>query len=263
MLAHLVSGQNVTIRRFLHLTLVGQVLLAGLLLMTDMDARWLPGASPGDLGPQAPVSPGDQTRRFDPRTTRPNYTDRDTRPEIDLPSDLPQKLEFSITSVNDRGDILVLHGPIEPGDSRRFTGFLAGLETAPDSVALNSPGGAVTEALAIGRSIRAAGLDTVMLSGMACMSSCPYILASGTERQVSRSSMVGMHQHYYEAPGYMPVYFAVEDIQQGQGETVEYLIEMGVDPGLIVYSLKTPPDEIYLLVEAELIDTLLATEMTE
>ena len=95
------------------------------------------------------------------------------------------------------------------------------------------------------------------------MSACPYILAAGTTRQVSREAAVGMHQHYYDSPGYMPVYFAVEDIQQGQGETVEYLIEMGIDPGLIVYSLKTPPDEIYILMEEELLDTGLATDISE
>ncbi len=80
---------------------------------------------------------------------------------------------------------------------------------------------------------------------------------------MSGDAAVGMHQHYYDTPGYMPVFLAVEGIQHGQGQTLEYLIEMGIDPGLMLYSLNTPPNEIYLLVEDELLDTRLATEVIE
>jgi hypothetical protein len=61
----------------------------------------------------------------------------------------------------------------------------------------------------------------------------------------------------------MPVYFAVEDIQRNQGETMAYLIEMGIDPGVMVHGLSTPPQEIYVLVEEELIDSRLATAMVD
>ncbi len=44
---------------------------------------------------------------------------------------------------------------------------------------------------------------------------------------------------------------------------MEYLIEMGIDPGLMVYSLKTPPEEIYILIEDELLSSKLATAMIE
>jgi hypothetical protein len=98
---------------------------------------------------------------------------------------------------------------------------------------------------------------------MICLSSCPYVFAAGSQRQASRDAALGMHQHYYDAPGYMPAFLAVERIQLGQGQTVDYLIEMGIDPGLIRYSLNTPPEEIYLLVEQELLDTRLATGMTD
>ncbi|MDV7144140.1 hypothetical protein R3X27_15740 [Tropicimonas sp. TH_r6] len=74
---------------------------------------------------------------------------------------------------------------------------------------------------------------------------------------------MGLHQHYYETPGYLPVFFAVEDIQTSQRRTMEYLIEMGIDPGAMVHSLATPPDEIYQLVEEELIESSLATKMVD
>ncbi|WP_268921075.1 hypothetical protein [Sedimentimonas flavescens] len=44
---------------------------------------------------------------------------------------------------------------------------------------------------------------------------------------------------------------------------MRYLIEMGVDPGLMIHSLNTPPDDIYVLVEEQLLETKLATEITE
>jgi len=98
---------------------------------------------------------------------------------------------------------------------------------------------------------------------MVCLSSCPYVIAGGVERRVSLAGAVGLHQHYYEAPGYMPVFFAVEDIQFSQGETMGYLIEMGIDPGVMVHGLKTPPNDIYVLVESELLESRMATEVTE
>ncbi|UYV38568.1 hypothetical protein N4R57_05795 [Rhodobacteraceae bacterium D3-12] len=101
------------------------------------------------------------------------------------------------------------------------------------------------------------------MEGGFCASACPYMLAGGSTRRVSRKGAVGLHQHYYEQPGYMPVMFAVENIQSGQGKTMEFLIDMGIDPALMVYSLKTPPEQIYVLVEGELLDTKIATEVVE
>jgi hypothetical protein len=74
---------------------------------------------------------------------------------------------------------------------------------------------------------------------------------------------VGLHQHYYETPGFMPVFLAVENIQRGQGRTMAHLIEMGVDPGVMIHSLTTPPNDIYVLVEGELIESRMATQIVE
>ena len=115
----------------------------------------------------------------------------------------------------------------------------------------------------IGLQVRDEELPAAVLSGAYCLSSCPYVLAGGVERKVSLRAVVGLHQHYYEKPKLIPAVFAVEDIQISQGETMEFLIEMGVDPSLMVYSLKTPPEQIYALIQTELIDTGLATNIIE
>jgi hypothetical protein len=184
-------------------------------------------------------------------------------PGLELSADMPTRLEFKTVDSEDFGQVLLLNGPVERGDAERFEAFIASLKAPPEIVALNSPGGAVGEALSIGRSLREIAAETVMFPGMSCLSSCPYILAAGVERRVSKDAAVGLHQHYYEAPGYMPVFLAVEGIQHGQGQTLEYLIEMGIDAGLMIYSLNTPPEEIYLLVEGELLGTRLATEVVD
>jgi hypothetical protein len=188
---------------------------------------------------------------------------------IDGPMDLPfadtftNRLSFSEHSVESFGNVLLVSGEIEVGDAVRFSAHLAGLPNKPDLIALHSPGGVVFEALEIGKEIREQGLDTAVFAGSFCVSSCPYVLSGGTERIVSLQGIVGLHQHYYEQPGYMPVFLAVEGIQTGQGRTMEHLIEMGVEPALMLYSLNTPPEEIYALIEDELVETRIATKIIE
>lgn len=252
------------IRIGLKMALVAQVLVAGLILLTDLDHRWsLDRTFDRDPStPSAPVSPGDQVRRHEPSRVVPRYVDPGDAPTITFPSELPPRLTFSIEDTDEHGQVLFMNGPIVGGDAERFEAFLASLAEVPDKLALNSPGGIVDEALTIGRSLRAREMSTIILPGMACVSACPYILAGGTERHVSVRGVVGLHQHYYEAPGYMPVFFAVEDIQYNQARTMTYLIDMGIDPSVMRFGLSTPPDEMYILVEEELSDSALATLVT-
>jgi len=256
-------GRRLTIGQGLKLILLLQAAVAVLLFVADIERNWRVNLSWGGSETSEPISPGDQVRRYDPTRPTPQFSNPENRPEVDMPDDLPPRLEFSLEEDPDLGTVLVMYGAIEAGDAGRLEAYLESLEAAPDTVAINSPGGAVNEALDVGRIIRARALDTRILSGMACLSSCPYVLAGGVERHVSLSGAVGLHQHYYETPGYMPVYFAVENIQRSQGATMGYLIEMGVDPGVMIHGLTTPPDDIYVLVESELLESALATEMTD
>lgn len=250
-----------TIRLGLKLALIAQVLVAGLILLTDLDHR---GSLDRTIDrapstPSPPVSPGDQVRRHEPSRVVPRYIEPDEAPVITFPDDLPPRLTFSIEHTDEHGRVLFMNGPITRGDAERFEAFLVSLAEVPDKLALNSPGGIVDEALIIGRSLRARELTTLILPGMACVSACPYILAGGSERHVSARGVVGLHQHYYETPGFMPVVFAVEDIQYNQARTMIYLIEMGIDPSVMRFGLSTAPDEIYVLIEEELLDSELAS----
>lgn len=254
---------QVPIGQWLKWVLIAQVVLAVFLVIADVDTRWLPRLGDQRTLPTGPVTPGDQVRRYDPSRPQPEFTRRPGQPGIPIPENMPTRLEFRTVEAEGLGEVLLINGPVESGDGERFASHLAGLGSPPDTIAFNSPGGVVAEALAIGRTLRESEANTAMLAGMVCLSSCPYILAAGVERRISPDASVGMHQHYFDTPGYMPVFLAVEGIQHGQGRTLEYLIEMGIDPGLMLYSLITPPEEIYLLVEEELLETRLATEMLE
>lgn len=256
------KGRTLTIGTGLKFILLLQVAIASFLLMTDISARWRFTTSSDEPAIDTPVSPGDQVRRYDPTRARPNFSDPGSRPDIDLADDLAPRLEFTLRDDPDYGEVLVMHGQIAGGDAERFDAYLSSLDAPLGGVAINSPGGIVDEALQIGTLIRDQGLDTHILPNMACLSSCPYVLAGGVERRVSLAGAVGLHQHYYETPGYMPVFLAVEDIQRGQGRTMSYLIKMGIDPGVMVHSLATSPDDIYVLVESELIESRMATEVT-
>ncbi|SDX82676.1 hypothetical protein [Roseicitreum antarcticum] len=254
---------DLTIGRGLKIILFLQVVVALFLIVTDVAARWHFNQMFDGSEPTSPVAPGDQVRRYDPTRPTPQFSNPGTRPDIDLPEDLPPRLEFMIEQDPELGTLLVMNGAIEAGDAGRLAAYLADLDSMPDAIAINSPGGIVDEALAIGQLIRTRELDTRILPGMGCFSSCPYVLAGGVERHVSLSGAVGLHQHYYETPGYMPVFFAVENIQRGQGATMGFLIEMGIDPGIMIHSLRTPPNDIYVLVESELLESRIATTVTE
>ena len=243
--------------------LLSQLAVAGLLFLSDIvNAVAFPKLEPEVLR-TGPVSPGDQRRTYRTDKPLPDIRTSDEPLDLSMPSKFADRLEFSEHALEKQGKVVLISGDIADGDAQRFREYIENLETTPDLVALHSPGGLVSEALEIGHIVREKELTTKVMPGALCASACPYILAGGTERVVSLQGIVGLHQHYYEQPKYLPVLFAVQDIQSGQGETMEYLIEMGIDPSLMIYSLRTPPDQIYAMVEKELLETKMATTIID
>lgn len=233
-----------------------QLALAALLMAGDL-VSLAPGLlAPGTRTPATdlPVSPGDQTRRMPPRLTN----DPGAAPGFPAGDPVPSRLTWT-----EAGDTLTLTGAIDPGAAARLAAWLDTRPAPPATVALHSPGGSVTDALAIGRRLRADGTDTLLRPGAACLSACPYILAAGTERTVSRAAMVGVHQHYFGRGTVVPAFMAVSDIQRGQAEVLTYLSDMGIDPMLAAKAMQTPPDDIYILVPDELEAFAVATRLTD
>lgn len=246
--------------KMLKLLFAAQCSLGVLIILADLP-NGLFGGTTGSTPPapalDVPIAPGNQTRRFEP-----DHILRDLPADRRLPDTetVPSRLMFSDTGLD--GAVL-LNGTIETGDAKRFEEWLASRPEAPTTIALNSPGGDVVDALAIGRLIRSKGFKTLLEPKAICLSACPYVLAGGVERIVSKEAFVGVHQHYFGENTYLPAFLLVSDIQVGHGEVMVFLQEMGIDPMMMAKALVTPPDDIYLLVPEELEGFSLATSLTD
>ncbi|MEP2757504.1 MAG: hypothetical protein ABJP66_00300 [Hyphomicrobiales bacterium] len=144
----------------------------------------------------------------------------------------------------DRSTISI-HGKIESGD---YDSFLLSLQNSPSAkkIILNSPGGAVWDALRIANSIRKSGLSTEVPSDAVCLSACFYLAISGNDRTVNGE--LGVHQIW--TPGDNQINAAA--IQQILSEIVTYVIEAGIDPWTIPLMLKTPKDGMYVFSRREI-----------
>lgn len=223
--------------------LIFQIGIGGLLIIGDMQGLRLPSFGPDAPRLTEPVRPGDQRRTFRPDRDRPVV-----QPARD-PGELPDRLV--LTREGDAGRYR-LEGGIRAGDAPRLIELMDAADPAPETLILQSPGGSVSDALALGRHVRAQGINTTMLAGEFCYSACPYLLVAGLSRDIDAAASVGVHQHYFGENTFLPAAFAVEDIQRGQGEVMTYLDEMGIDPLVMQHALSTPPDEIYVLLPEEL-----------
>ena len=153
-------------------------------------------------------------------------------PKLLLPNELPNELQFQKVFIDGLDNGILIAGPIGEGDAERFITFLAkNKETKFSFVALHSPGGTV--------------------------------MAGGTERIFSSHSLLGVHQHYFTENLYIPVYFAVQTVQEGQASTFKHLKKMGVSTDVMEHILDTPPEEIYIFSTEELLKFNFATEIVE
>lgn len=231
-------------RRTLRWLLAGQVIVAIVLIGIDL-APSLPGLVSPSSAPEldAPTRPGDQTRRYRPSDP--------SRPGPGVDPNMPRRLMSERVTVADV-TTMRLRGAISPGDGARIS---EALRTAPpDRVTLDSPGGSVSDALDIGRTLRDLDITTVVEDGAVCLSACPYAFVGGTGRTVAEDGRIGVHQHSFGESTVLPAFLATEDIQRGQGEVLEHLDAMGVDLRIMGPALATPPDEIYVLSVEELED---------
>lgn len=233
------------------------VMLAGTLAVLYIDYRELTeSAAAGFVAPDQPVLPA-----FDPdgpaATPGPAVT---TDPEL-----LREPLRIALG-----GDgMLTLTGTFDVGSADRFAAEIEARGEYVQTVALDSPGGSVQDALAVGALLRARGYATSVAAGALCASSCPLVLAAGSSRSAYPEAAIGVHQVYARfAAGALPTGIgaagdAMSDAQRTTALITRHLSEMGVDPALWLHALETPPDRLYYLSPEELQHYRLVTEVAE
>ena len=232
-------------------------LLAGTASVLYVDFRELTANEGAALAmPMQPILPP-----YDPDgpadATAPNVT---TSPQV-----LEQPLEIALGG----GGELRLTGSIDLGSAERFAAEIESRGEYVETVVLDSPGGSVVDALAIGSLIHEKGLATKVAGGSLCASSCPIIFASGAERIASPDAAIGVHQIYAAALSGDPqsalrvAGTAMSDAQSTTAEIISHLTKTGVDPALWLHALETPPDRLYYFNPEEMTRLRLVTQLAD
>lgn len=165
---------------------------------------------------------------------------------------LKERMTFELTG-NGR---LLATGAIAPGIGKVFAEEIAKRGSYVKTVVLESPGGSVQDALAMGRLIRDKGFSTEVRAGKYCASSCPLVFAGGVERRAGKGAAIGVHQISSASatnPGDMAA------AQSMSATCQKYLRDMGVDLGVWVHAMETPKNSLYYFKPDELLALKLTT----
>ena len=145
--------------------------------------------------------------------------------------------------------LILASGEIIDKDDLRLHDFAAGLSASESviGIALNSPGGSVSEAEKILNTIRNTKLTTVIGKASACASACFLLFAAGSHKVVFEGALVGVHSASSDASGTEGWdSFAATTAMAGDAA------ELNVPPGIIGKMVTTPPGRMAWLTPAEL-----------
>jgi hypothetical protein len=159
--------------------------------------------------------------------------------------------------------------PITAGET--FERYLGGDHTGA-VVYLNSPGGKLVGAMALGRAIRKHGFPTAVGKTVSasdnigawigsvdpgkCLSACAYAFLGGTTRTAAGGE-IGVHRFYDPkalASATDPI-FSAQDMAEEQellSEALRYVAEMGASSKFLVAASNTPSSAVYYFSDQEL-----------
>jgi hypothetical protein len=153
-------------------------------------------------------------------------------------------------------------GRIELGTAAEMARFIEGQGGEIKAVHLHSPGGSVSDALAMSKLLREKGIDTVVPDNAYCASSCPIVFAGGKTRTAGKGAWIGVHQIYAAAAAPGDINDGLAHGQAISAEVQDHLIKMGVDTQAWIHAMRTPSDQLYVFTPQELTDYKLATQIT-
>ncbi|MGJ5205992.1 hypothetical protein [Bradyrhizobium sp. HKCCYLR20261] len=155
-------------------------------------------------------------------------------------------------------------GTITPGSARAFADTVERYGEYIKTVVLNSPGGSVADALAMGRLIRTKKFATEVEAGKYCASSCPLMFAGGVERRAGEKAVIGVHQ-IAAVPSAATVRSG-DDMSVAQNVSARcqrHLADMGIDLKVWVHAMETPHDQLFTFKPDELKALNLVTAMPD
>jgi hypothetical protein len=162
-----------------------------------------------------------------------------------------------------------IEGRLSSTAGTAFERYLAGSNAGGGTVYLDSPGGSLEGALALGRAIRSHGFSTAVGKSVAaswdnrfaekskgrCVSACAYAFLGGTTRTAA-SGELGVHQfHDPTALAIADPTFTAQDLAAEQDlltETLDYVEKMGVSSRFQIAAGRTPSKDLYFFTEPEL-----------
>jgi hypothetical protein len=157
------------------------------------------------------------------------------------------------------GGRLMATGTITPGISEAFATEVSKRGDYIKAVVLNSPGGSVSDALAMGRLIRERNFATEIEAGKYCASSCPLVFAGGVERRVGEKAIVGVHQVATIGSANNLPRDEMNVAQNISAKCQRYLADMGVSLQVWVHAMETPHEKLFVFKPDELKSLNLAT----
>lgn len=195
---------------------------------TDQERPYYPKALPVLPGSESPMMPGVPAR---------------PTPEM-----VASRMAFY---KGDNGSISAI-GRIEPGTAGDFDTFLEQNGADAKTIYFLSPGGSVSDAISIGKSIRKMRLNTQIADKGYCASSCPLAFAGGITRRAGKQALLGVHQIYAVPQGTETWHDGISAAQQISAQCEEYLVSMGIDPGAWIKAMQTPKERLYVFTPEEL-----------
>jgi hypothetical protein len=150
------------------------------------------------------------------------------------------------------GGRLMATGTITPGIFETFAGELTKRGDYIKTVVLNSPGGSVGDALAMGKLIRDKKLATEVESGKYCASSCPLVFVGGVERKAGEKAAIGVHQVFAMASDTTALKDGMNEAQRVSARCQRYLGDMGVSLQMWVHAMETPKEKLFVFKPDEL-----------
>ncbi len=160
-----------------------------------------------------------------------------------------QPMRFTL---DERGGATILRaeGTIDPGAAQRLAPLL---ESDPDEIWFDSPGGDMAEALRIGHAVRARGTVTRIPSGARCVGACAEAFLGGIAREVDQGGRLGFTAVPLSDPASPQTQAERENAAaRWAEERADYYIRAGISRGLLRLQLDTPAPGICWLSDAGL-----------